>query len=131
MINQLSTYLQGKLLNAAFRDTAYTSPSTVYAALFTTEPNAGGSGGTEVTGNGYARTAVTFAAPSGGIITNSAAAVSFPVATAGWGTIVAVGIYDAATSGNMLAVGPLTASQVILVGQVFEFSTSELTVQLV
>ena len=131
MINQFSTYLQNALLNAAFRDTSYSSPSAVYVALFTTEPAADGTGGTEVSGNGYSRKVATFAAPSSGVIANSAVPVSFPVATGGWGTVVAIGIYDASTSGNLLALGPLMSSTAVLTGQIFELATSELTIQLV
>ena len=130
MINQLSTYLQGKLLNNAFRDTAYTPPTTVYCALFTTQPNAGGTGGTEVSGSGYTRVAVTFGAPSSGVILNSAQ-ITFPTAPGSWGTIVSACLYDAATSGNLLALGSLSSATPISVGQSLTFPDSEFEVQLV
>ena len=49
MASQMSTYLQNAVINATLRNTAYTSPTTVYVGLFTTTVTAGGSG-TEVTG---------------------------------------------------------------------------------
>jgi hypothetical protein len=96
-----SDYLENKVLDHVLRNTALTSPTTVYAALYTVAPSDTG-GGTEVTGNAYARTAITFGAPSAGVASNSAA-VTFPTATpSGWGTIVAMGVFDAATVGNLL-----------------------------
>jgi hypothetical protein len=46
--------------------------------------------GTEVSGGSYARTAVTFGAPSDGVTTNSAA-VEFPQATGSWGSVGWIG----------------------------------------
>jgi hypothetical protein len=105
-----STYLDNKLLDAVLRNVAYTLPSTVYLALFTVTPTVAG-GGTEVTGNAYARQSLTFGAASAGACVTTVDAF-FPVATpAGWGSIVAVGVFDALTAGNMLyftSTGPVT-----------------------
>jgi hypothetical protein len=82
------------------RATSYSSPSTVYAAAYTTAPTDSTSG-TEVTTAGgtlYARVAITFGAASGGSISNSAD-IQFPVAGASWGTIVGIAITDNATAG--------------------------------
>ena len=57
-MSAISNYLENALLNATLRNTTYTSPATVYAALFTTDPTDDGSG-TECTGSGYARKAIT------------------------------------------------------------------------
>lgn len=124
----MSNYLENALINATLRNTSYTSPSTVYAALFTSDPTDAGSG-TEVSGGSYARKAITFGAPSNGASTNSAA-VEFDQATASWGTVTHFGIYDASTSGNLLYHGALTASKVIDTGDVFKFATSSVTVTL-
>ena len=129
-MSAISNYLENALLNATLRNTTYTSPATVYAALFTSDPTDAGTG-TECTGTGYARTAITFAAPSGGVTTNSAAACEFPQATGDWGTITHFGIFDALTTGNLLYYGALTTSRVISSGDVFKFSTSSVSVTLV
>ena len=122
----MSNYLENALINATLRDTTYTSPATVYVSLWTTDPTDAGSG-TEVSGGSYARTAVTFGAPSGGASTNSAA-VEFPQATASWGTIAYIGINDASTSGNLLHHTALDTSKTIDTGDIFKIATGNLSV---
>ena len=124
----MSNYLENALINATLRNTSYTSPSVVYAALFTTDPTDAGTG-TEVSGGSYARQAITFGAPSNGASTNSAA-VEFPQATGNWGTITHFGIYDASSSGNLLYHGALTSSKTIETGDVFKFAISNISVTL-
>jgi hypothetical protein len=122
-------YLEAALLNHVLRNVAYTSPTTVYVGLFTAAPGETG-GGTEVSGNGYARQAVTFGAPSGGTCENSAQ-VTFPAASGGnWGTITHFALFDASTAGNMLIYGALTASKVINDGDVFTFPVGNLDISL-
>lgn len=81
-------------------------PSPAYIALFTAVGTDAGTGFTEVSGGSYARQslAASFAAPSGTSPTTivSNAAISFPTPTANWGTVIAFGIYDALTNGNLL-----------------------------
>jgi len=125
----ISNYLENALINATLRNTTYTSPTTVYAGLFTSDPTDAGSG-TEVSGGSYARKAITFAAPSNGVTTNSAAACEFDQATGSWGTITHFGIFDSLTSGNLLYHGALTTSKTISSGDVFKFATSSVSVTL-
>ena len=125
---EMSNYLEDALINATLRNTTYTSPAAVYVALFTSDPTDAGSG-TEVSGGSYARTAVTFGAPSGGVTTNSAA-VEFPQATGNWGTVGWIGIYDASTSGNLLYHTALDTSKTIETGDIFKISTGNLSVTL-
>lgn len=105
-----SDYLEDAALNHIFRNVALTSPTTVYMALFTVAPTDAG-GGTEVTGGGYARQAVTFGAPSGGAIANTGA-VSFTATGAAFGAVIAVGFFDASTAGNMLAWNTITSATI-------------------
>ena len=127
-MSELSNHLENALINATLRNTAYTSPATVYAALFTTDPTDAGSG-TEVSGGAYARTAITFGSPSNGVTTNSAD-VTFPTCTAAWGTVTHMGIYDASTSGNLLYHTPLDASKTVDSGDIFKISSGNLSVTL-
>jgi len=123
-----SNYLEDALINATLRNTSYTSPTTVYVGLFTTDPTDAGTG-TEVAGGSYARTAVTFGAPSNGVATNNAD-VTFPTATGTWGTVTHVGIHDASTTGNLLYHSSLTASKTIGTGDIFKITSGNLSVTL-
>jgi hypothetical protein len=125
---EMSNYLENALINATLRNTSYTSPATVYVGLYTSDPGEGNTG-TEVSGGSYARTAVTFGAPSNGVSTNSAS-VTFPTATGTWGTVTHIGILDASTSGNLLYYTPLDASKSIASGDVFTISVGNLSVTL-
>ena len=124
----MSNFLEDALINATLRNTTYTSVATVYVSLWTSDPTDAGSG-TEVSGGSYARTAVTFGAPSNGVTTNDAD-VTFPTATASWGVVGWIGINDAATSGNLLYHSPLDTSKTIDSGDIFKISTGNLSVTL-
>ena len=124
----MSNFLENALINATLRNTTYTSVATVYVSLWTSDPTDAGSG-TEVSGGSYARTAVTFAAPSNGVTTNNAD-VTFPTATASWGTVGWIGINDAATSGNLLYHTALDTAKAIDTGDIFKISTGNLSVTL-
>jgi hypothetical protein len=125
---EMSNFLENALINATLRNTTYTSVATVYVSLWTTDPTDAGSG-TEVSGGSYARTAVTFGAPSNGVTTNSAD-VTFPTATGSWGTVGWIGINDALTSGNLLYHTALDTSKTIDTGDIFKISSGNLSVTL-
>jgi hypothetical protein len=125
---EMSNFLEDALINATLRATTYTSVATVYVSLWTSDPTDAGSG-TEVSGGSYARTAVTFAAPSNGVTTNDAD-VTFPTATASWGVVGWIGINDALTGGNLLYHSPLDTSKTIDSGDIFKISTGNLSVTL-
>ena len=125
---EMSNFLEIALINATLRNTSYTSPTTVYLALYTTDPTDADTG-TECTGTGYARQAITFGAPSNGVSTNSAA-IEFAQAGNSWGTITHIGIRDALTTGNLLYHSPLDASKTIATGDVFRVAIGSLSVTL-
>jgi len=125
---EISNYLENAIINATLRNTTYTSVATVYVSLWTTDPTDAGSG-TEVSGGSYARTAVTFGAPSNGVTTNSAD-VTFPTATGSWGTVGWIGINDALSSGNLLYHTALDVSKTVASGDIFRISTGNLSVTL-
>lgn len=104
---------------------AVTRPTAWYIGLFTAAPSDAG-GGTEVSGGSYARKSVAFTV-SGNLATNSAA-VEFDVATADWGTITSVAVFDAVSGGNMIAYATLTASKTIANGDVLRIPLNELDI---
>ena len=122
-----SNYLETKVLDHVFGGTAYTAPSTLYLALFTTDSSESATG-TEVSGGGYARQTVTFT--TSGATTSNDADVEFPTATASYGTVVAVAVMDALTGGNMLAYAGLSTDKTIESGDVFRVPSGDLDITL-
>lgn len=125
---EMSNYLENALINATLRNTSFTSPTTVYVGLYTSDPTDADTG-TEVSGGSYARTSVAFAAPSNGVTTNSSA-VEFPQATGSWGTVGWIGLLDASTGGNLLYHSPLDVSKTISAGDIFKIAIGSLSVTL-
>jgi hypothetical protein len=125
---EISNYLENALINGTIRGTTYTAPTTVYVALFTSDPTDAGTG-TQVSGGSYARQSVTFAAPSNGASASNAD-VTFPQATGNWGTVGWIGIYDALTGGNLLYHTALDAAKTIETGDIFKIASGSLTVTL-
>lgn len=124
-----SNYLETELLDHVFANNAYTAPSTLYLALHTATPGEDGSG-TEVStsGTAYARQTVAFTV-SGNTATTSGA-VEYPTATANFGTVTHVGIWDASTAGNLIAYAALTSSKSIDTGDVFRVPAGDLDITL-
>jgi hypothetical protein len=127
-------YLELAALNGALGGSDFTQPGTVYLALYTVAPTSAG-GGTEVSGGSYARVAVVNnstnwpAATGGGPASKSnGAAFTFPTATAAWGTIVAWGLFDAASAGNGLYWGTLTNSRAVNTSDTPSFAIGTLTI---
>lgn len=127
-MSALSNYLENALLNHVLRNTAMTSPTTVYLALFTSNP-AEDASGTEVSGGAYARQSVAFDAPSDGVCDNTSG-IEFPQATGDWGTVTHVGLFDAETAGNLLWYGALAASKTINTDDQFGMVAGALDVSL-
>ena len=132
-----SNYLENKLLDHVLKNTSFSQPSFLYLALFT---NTSGNAATNLengtltdevstSSTGYGRTAITFAAASGGSAASSAT-VTFSTATSNWGTITHVAIMDAATSGNVLFWGAVTTSKTIETGDTFQVTSGNLTISL-
>jgi hypothetical protein len=125
-----SDYLEDKVLEHVFGGNAYTAPGTLYVALYTVAPTDTG-GGTEVSGGGYVRKSGAFTVSGTNPTTASnTSAIEYPTATADYGTVVAVGIFDASSSGNLLAYANLTSSKVVSSGDVFRFNASDLDITL-
>lgn len=124
----MTDFLASALLNGTLRNIAYTPAVTVYLGLYTVMPT-DSTAGTEVAGGAYARQAIAFGAPAGSPRASSnSGTVTFPTATANWGTVVGVGIFDASTAGNLLLYGTLTANQTVNSGGSISFSAGQVPV---
>jgi hypothetical protein len=118
----LSDHAEALLLDWLMTNGTATRPTAWYVGLYTAAPSDSG-GGTEVSGSGYAREAVTFAAAtSPGGTTSNSGAVSFTASGGNWGTITHIGIHDAVSGGNLLWHGAMTASKIVADGDTLEFS---------
>ena len=124
-----SDYLENKLLDHSLGTAAFTSPGTVYVGLHTASPLDDDSGANEVTGGGYLRKAAAFAAAAAGSASTNAT-ITFDAATANWGTITHISLYDAAATGNLLFHGAVTTSKTIETGDTFQISSGNLTISL-
>jgi len=122
----MSDYLENSVINHYLRATAQASPATVYVSLHTASVGDDGTGA-EVTGGAYARQAIAFGAPSNGVAANSGV-ITYPTATAAWGTVTHFGIWDAVSGGNLIYWAPLTASKVIDLGDIAKFNTGDVTI---
>lgn len=122
-----TNFLETEILDHVFAGAAYTAPSTHYLGLFTAAPGEAG-GGTELSGNAYVRKAVAFT--TSGDTTSNNAAVEFPTATGSWGTVTHVGVFDALTTGNLMAYATLSASKAIETGDVFRVPSGDLDITL-
>jgi hypothetical protein len=125
---EFTNYLENKLLDHVLNNESFTSPTTVYVGLFTAAPTDTASG-TEVSGNSYARQVLSVSTASDGVVTSDSD-ITFPQATGNWGTIVALGVHDALSSGNLLMYTDLTTSKTIETGDILKVSTGSLTVTL-
>ena len=126
----MSDFLEVTLLNLSLNGTAWAGMNNPYISLHTADPTDTGTG-TEVTGGSYARVASSFGVASGtsGALASNADA-TFPTATAGWGTVGWIGIWDAVSGGNMLYHSALDAAKTIDSGDIFKIVTGNLTVTL-
>jgi hypothetical protein len=115
------------VLQYTFTNASVTRPTAWYLGLFTSAPGEAG-GGTEISGGSYVREAVTFSV-TGDTATNTAA-IEWPVATADWGTITHIAVFDASTGGNQIAYAALTASKVIATGDVIRVPAGDLDITL-
>lgn len=141
-MSAMSDFLENKLIDQIFRAQAAPTTSTLHVGLLTAAPSDTG-GGTEVSGNSYARASVTSSlanwagtqstgsttASSGtGGATSNNNAITFPTPSGTWGTVTHFGIYDASTSGNLLFYGALTISKTINNGDTVSFPAGSLSI---
>jgi hypothetical protein len=122
-----SNTFETTVLTWAFSTSSATRPTAWHLALYTAAPDDTG-GGTEVSGSAYARQSVTFTI-SGNTASNTSA-LEFPTATGSYGTVTHVGVFDAASGGNLIAYAALTTSKAIDTGDVLRVPAGDLDITL-
>jgi hypothetical protein len=139
-MSKLSNYGEQKLLDHVYNEVALPVPTTIYVALYTSDPTDADTG-TEVSGGSYARVLVNqsgggspewnLAVVDGiGYKVDNQDDITFPTATAAWGTVTHVGLRDASTGGNLLHHTILDSSQVVGIGGIFKFLAGALELRL-
>jgi hypothetical protein len=141
-MSALSNSYENLLLDHSLGTASLTAPATVYVALFTSDPSTGSTSENleagiltnEVSGGSYARQSVAFNAASNGSASNSAT-VTFPTASANWGTLTHIAVMDAdqtdsAGQGEVIYYGLLDTAKIIETGDTFQITTSNLTITL-
>lgn len=138
----MSDYLEGQVIAHIFRTASFTKPTVLSIALCTAAPvdsDTGALTGKEVANAGsYARQVLNPGDANWNAITgnngttSNIPAIVFPTATAAWGTVTHVAITDSATygAGNLIFFGPLTVSKVVGNGDIFQFNTGALQIQI-
>lgn len=101
----ISDYYENKILDHMYRNQAFTPPSAVYVSLHSGRP--GDTGANEISGGSYARQTVTLTAASGGASENTA---NIEFSNMPSVTVVAFGLWDASSGGNLLGWGWLQPS---------------------
>lgn len=113
MSGSFSTAVAQSILKHLTGITSWTAPSALYLGLSTTDPGDTGSGITEPSGGSYARVSIGTGSGNWGVsgrVLSNSNTITFPTATANWGSVFYGVLYDASTSGNFLASGMLATS---------------------
>jgi hypothetical protein len=130
-----STYAQNAVLNLILRGMVFVPPATTYLALFTADPTDANLTANELVNTGYVRQLIgsttAWTAPAlgtGGQQVQNVNQVIFGALAAAGATITHIGIYDAATAGNLLYHTPLAVPKVLNVGDQIAFAPGQIVV---
>ena len=130
-MSEASDYVENQILDCYLNQSNITAPTAIYLGLHTASP-ADDASGTEVSGNGYARVAITTkfdaASGTGGSLSSNADITGFAASGGSWGTVSHVGIWDASTSGNLLFHTALDSSAAVNDGDSYQISSGNLTI---
>jgi len=139
-----TNYLENKLIDFRLRGQVYVPPTILYVGLFTSLPGDAGTGGVEVSGDGYARVAVAcnmtnWSATNGAGTTTASTGVSgtvsnnidiqFPTALEDWGAIVGAGLWDHPTAGNLTEIGSIVVVRPVYAGDTPKILAGQLLIQ--
>jgi hypothetical protein len=117
---QLTNYGEDAALDALLT-------GTLYIALYSTAPGETG-GGTELTGNNYARTSISAWDGNGTDTRTNTSNIDFPAASADWAEVTHLAILDASSGGNMIFYGTLTTPVTCTSGKTFRIAAGDLSI---
>jgi hypothetical protein len=127
--------MEQALLDHFLGKAAYTADTNHFVALSTTTPTEAGGNFTEPGAGAYARVSTAAAdwnsaAGTAPAISDNLNAITFPEATASWGTVTHFGIYSASTAGTLRCWGALATSKAIDSGDTASFAAGALDIKL-
>lgn len=124
-------YQANKDLSNSFGRAGTVIPATLYIGL-SISSTITQVGFTEPVGNGYARVALSNASGSFTTAANKSISTAVPVtfapSSASWGTVHAIGIYDALTGGNLLYFEALTTPRAVDAETTLKFASGAITI---
>ena len=123
-----STYLANGVLNHILKTGNLAVPTNIYVALYTTPPTDDGNNGVEPSGNAYGRIVKNTWDNAAAGATENTGAITFNQASGDWGNIVAVGLWDNVTAGNLLYSNNLTTPKTVNSGDTAEFADGALDI---
>ena len=133
-MSEFSDYSENKIIDV-LRGTNFTAPVTIYTALFTTLAGLELNNPTgEIATGGYVRQSCALDAPGTTGTSKNSTLISFPVATAAWGTVSHVALVDDPTATNwgtgvnVLMFSPLDTSRDVQNTDTFQIAQGSLTV---
>jgi hypothetical protein len=124
---QSSYTLDTALLNATLLGNTFTGNTTVFMSLYSVTPT-GNTGGTEITGNGYSRQTATFTTANN--VATLSGNVVFTASGGSWASVVAAGVVDAPSAGNLLYFNTLPTTKTVASGYTLTFPTGNVTITL-
>jgi hypothetical protein len=129
-MSEASDYVENQILNCYLNQGNVTAPTAIYLGLHSADPTDDDGG--EISGNGYARVAITdkfdAASGTGGSLSSNADITGFTASGGAWATVTHVGIHTASTAGELLFHTPLASSVTVADGDSFQISSGNLTV---
>jgi len=129
-MSEASDYVENQILNCYLNQSTITAPAAIYLGLHSADPTDDDGG--EISGNGYARVAITdkfdAASGTGGSLSSNADITGFTASGGDWATVTHVGIHTASTAGELLFHTPLASSVTVADGDSFQISSGNLTV---
>jgi len=127
-MSELSNHLEDKFLEITLKGGAAYNVATPYLALFSSDPTDSG-GGTECNWTNYVRQTMAFGTISNGTVASSGT-ITFPAVVGANVTITHIGIYDAASTGNLLYHTPLDLAKTLTVDDVMSVASGGISVTL-
>ena len=132
MSDALTDTFEDRVLNWLLTTNSVTRPTTWYVGLFASgNAPTDSTSGTELSGSNYSRVQVTFSVSGTSPTTaTNTATLTFPTASGSWGSVTTAGIFDASSSGNLIAYANLSNAKTVEANDILQIASGQLDVTL-